>query len=74
MEGCAGPTGGLRVWSVCLPFPGAAGLRLAATHATAVTEPAALNSSVQTASLQCFSIISKSCNFVASGQITKKSN
>jgi len=38
---------------------------------TAVTALAACNKSMQTASLQCFSVILKSCNFVTLGQITQ---
>jgi len=35
-----------------------------ALHATSVIVPATRNNSVQTASLQCFGVISKSCSFV----------
>ena len=35
-----------------------------ALHATAVTTPVTRNSSVQTALVKCFGIISKSCNLV----------
>ena len=43
-------------------------------HASAVTALDACNNSVRTASLQCFGVISKSCNFVTLGQITELSN
>jgi len=40
-----------------------------ALHATSVIVPATRNSSVQTASLQCFGVISKSYSFVDLDQI-----
>jgi len=40
-----------------------------ALHATSVIVPATRNNSVQTASPQCFDVISKSCSFVDPDQI-----
>jgi len=59
----AGLTGD--VTSMCLPFC----TEVLALHATSVIVPATRNDSVQTASLQCFEVISKSCSFVDLDQI-----
>jgi len=45
---------------------------LVALDAKAVAAPATRNNSVQTASLQCFSVISMRCKFVTLGPINEK--